>query len=345
MGALALSSPLELFQEKPVGWAVLGLGGYATYAMMPAIAKSKNAKLVALISGSNDKLQRYGKQYGIDEKNLYLYERMEEIKNNPEIEVVYVITPPATHPGFVARAANAGKHVCSEKPMAPTVADCQAMIDVCKKNGRLLQIGYRSHYDATNMRAIRYGRSGELGKIKSLSSDHGFNMAPGTWRTERALAGGGSMMDIGIYSLQALRYLSGQEPVEVTAKITNPPNDPRFKDVEDTVDFTLRFPSGLEGKGTSGYSWEPGKSQYEVVFEKGTLRAQPATAYRNNRLTLDGQPVQVEANDQFIAQVEHFSDCIRNRRRVKTPGEEGLRDIRIIQAIYEAARTGKAVRV
>jgi predicted dehydrogenase len=347
MGAMALSSPLSLFQDqaKPVGWAVLGLGGYATYAIMPAFKNCKRSKLVALISGHQDKLDRYGQQYGIDPKSRYLYEQIDAIADNPAIDVVYVITPPATHPAFVTRAAKLGKHVCSEKPMAPTVKECQAMIDACKKAGKLLQVGYRSHYETNNLRAMRYCRSGELGKIKSISSDHGFDMAPGTWRTEKALAGGGSMMDIGIYSLQALRYLSGEEPVEVSATITNPPNDPRFKDVEDTVDFKLTFPSGLVGHGTGGYSWRPGKNQYEVVFEKGTLRADPATSYRGNRLLLDGAALDVPDNDQFAAQMEHFSECVQTGRQVRTPGEEGLRDIRIIQAIYDSAKTGKPVRI
>ncbi|AIE84494.1 Gfo/Idh/MocA family protein [Fimbriimonas ginsengisoli] len=346
-GALALSPHMFWRQEKtkPVGWAILGLGGYAQNQIMPAFAHCDHSRIVALISGHTDKLKRVGDRYGVPEKSRYLYETMDAIRDNSEIEAVYVITPPATHPEFAVRAAKAGKHVCSEKPMAPTPADCRRMIDACRKAGRLLQIGYRSHYETHNMRAIQACRSGELGHIKSIRSDHGFNMPGGTWRTQRALAGGGSMMDIGIYSLQALRYLSGEEPVEVTAKITNPPNDDRFRDVEDTVDFTLRFPSGLIGHGTSGYSWQPGKNRYEVVGDKHTLVSEPATSYGGNTLTLDGNPFPVTANDQFAAQIDHFSQCIRNHTKVRTPGEEGLRDIRIVQALYESARTGRPVRM
>ncbi|MEZ0326427.1 MAG: Gfo/Idh/MocA family protein [Fimbriimonas sp.] len=347
MGAFALSPGLSdpFFQDKPVGWAVLGLGGYAQW-MMPAIVNSTRGKLVGLISGTPAKLEKYGAQYGVDPKNRYSYERMDEIADNPAIEVVYVITPPATHPAFAMRAAKLGKHVCCEKPMAPTVAECQAIIDASKKAGKLLQIGYRSHYEMNNMRAMNLCRSGELGKIKSVSSDHGFDMGRGQWRLDRKLAGGGSMMDIGIYSLQALRYLTGMEPKSVTATITNPLGDDRFGEgMEDTVNFSLQFPNGLVGKGTSGYSWNPGKNQYEVVLEKGTLRAEPATNYRNNRLTLDGKLVDLIPNDQFPSQIDHFSECIRTGRKVRTPGEEGLRDIRLIRAIYESARTGKSVPV
>ncbi|HSI72094.1 MAG TPA: Gfo/Idh/MocA family oxidoreductase, partial [Fimbriimonas sp.] len=233
MGAMALTPHVTWAQEKPVGWAVLGIGSYAQYQVLPQFADSKNSKLVALISGTPSKLQQFGDKYGVAEKNRYSYETMDAIKDNPEIEVVYVVTPPATHPDFVIRAAKAGKHVCSEKPMAPTVAECQRMIAEVKKAGKLLQVGYRSHYEACNMRSIQACRSGELGKIKSLSSNHGFNIGPGQWRLQKALAGGGSMMDIGIYSVQALCYLSGELPVEVKATIKNPPGDDRFKEVED----------------------------------------------------------------------------------------------------------------
>jgi len=347
IGAVAFAPGLLLRQEnnKPVGWAVLGLGGYARGQILPAFAHCERSKLVAVISGHSEKLQSVGDRYGIEAKNRYLYDQMDAIRDNPEIEVVYVITPPATHPEFAIRAAALGKHVCSEKPMAPTAADCQRMIDACKKAKRMLQIGYRSHYETRNIKAISICRSGELGKIKEVRSDHGFNMGPGTWRTQKALAGGGSMMDIGIYSLQALRYLSGEEPVEVTAKITNPPNDDRFKDVEDTVEFSLTFPSGLVGHGSGGYSWSPGKNQYDVVGEKGVLRARPATSYSGNHLTLDGKDLDIDANDQFAAQMDAFSEAIRENKAVATPGEEGLRDIRIIQAIYRSAATGMPVRL
>jgi glucose-fructose oxidoreductase len=178
-----------------------------------------------------------------------------------------------------------------------------------------------------------------------LTSDHGFDIGHGQWRTQKALAGGGSMMDIGIYSLNALRYLSGEEPREVTATITNPPNDDRFKDVEDTVDFSLSFPSGLVGHGTSGYSWRPGKNQYDVVGDKGTLHAEPATYYDGHHLTLNGTELPVKTNDQFSTMIDDFSKCVREGGKFKTPGEEGRQDIRIIQAIYASAATGKPVRL
>ena len=346
--AVAAVNPLAFAtprRAKPVGWAILGLGSYATNQVMPAFAHCEHSKLVALISGHQEKLSRFGDQYGIPASKRFTYETMDAIAKDPEIEVVYVVTPPATHPDFVVRAAQLGKDVCSEKPMAPTPADCQRMIDACKKAGKLLQIGYRCHYEAHNLRAIQACRSGELGKIVSIRSDHGFNMGAGTWRTQKALAGGGSMMDIGIYSLNALRYLSGEEPIEVSATITNPPNDSRFVDVEDTVDFQVTFPSGIVGHGTSGYSWIEGKNRYEVTGSKSKLVAEPATGYGGDRLTIDGTEVAVTVNNQWAAQLDHFSQCVRSRGKVLTPGEEGLRDIKIIQAIYESAKILKPVKL
>jgi predicted dehydrogenase len=349
MGMAAVAAPFglpHLLQDKkPVGWAVLGLGSYAEWEIMPSFKACSDSKLVALISGHPEKLSRFGERYGISEKNRYTYDQMDAIKDNPEIDVVYVITPPATHPEFTIRAAKAGKHVHSEKPMAPTAEDCQKMIDACRRAGKLLQIGYRCHFESHNLRAIKAFRSGELGKVTSLSSDHGFSIGRGLWRTQKSLAGGGSMMDIGIYSLQALRYLSGEEPTHVEATITNPPNDDRFAEVEDTVDFKLHFPSGLIGHGTSGYSWNPGKNRYQIVGEKGTLLADPATPYGGHRLSVNGQPLEVENNNQFATMMDSFSRCVRDGGKVQAPGEEGKRDIHIIQCVYQAAATGKMVKV
>lgn len=347
-GALAAGPGVLRLDEAPqkkVGWAILGLGSYAQNQIMPNFADCKEAEIVALISGTPAKLERLGPKYGVDKALCYSYESMHKLVYNDKVDVVYVITPPSTHRRFVEEAAKAGKHVVCEKPMAPTVADCQAMIDACKKAGTTLQIGYRCHYEAHNLLAVSMCRK-ELGKLHSITSDHGFNMGRGQWRLDPKLAGGGSMMDIGIYALNALRYLSGEEPTAVKATITNPPGDDRFYDgMEDTVEFHLTVKSGVELKGTSGYSWQPGKNNFEVHGEKGVLRAEPATYYSGHRMWKDGQEIMVKATNQFAAQIDHMSKVVRGETKSLAPGEEGLRDIRIIQAIYESARTGKTVKL
>jgi predicted dehydrogenase len=333
--------------EDRVGWAILGLGGYAQGQIMPAFARSKRSQIVALVSGSPDKASRLAGQYGIDAKSVYRYEEIARLRDDPRIQVVYVVTPPGNHRQFVEAAAAAGKHVFCEKPMAPTEADCRTMIEACRKAGKQLGIGYRSRYEPNNVAAILALREGRVGDIRSLTSDHGFSIGTGLWRTEKKLSGGGSMMDIGIYSLNALRYLAGEEPTEVTAEISNPKDDPRFKEVEDTVHFTLRFPSGLVGTGTSGYSWRPGANRYRVLGNRGELRAEPATPYGGHQFTLNGQPLPIDttAPDQFVGMLDAFSEAVSGGRPFLAPGEEGLRDIRIIQAIYESAEKGRTVKL
>ena len=331
-------------QDDTVGWAVLGLGGYAQGQMLPAFARSKRSRLVGLVSGSPDKLARLGAQYAIDEKARYSYADIGKLKENPRIQVVYIVTPPGNHRKFAEELAAAGKHVFCEKPMAPTEGDCRAIIAACRKAGKLLGIGYRSRYEANNVAAIRAIREGRLGSLRSLTSDHGFNIGTGLWRTQRKLSGGGSMMDIGIYSLNALRYLSGEEPSEVYAEISNPKGDPRFAEVEDTVHFTLRFPSGLVGTGTSGYSWRPGANRYRVIGDRDGIAAEPATPYGGHRFS---GPLTVDASapDQFVGMLDGFSEAVAGGRAFLAPGEEGLRDIRIIEAIYESGAKGRAVKL
>lgn len=342
---LALTMP-ELMQDpKPVGFAILGLGGYATNQILPNMKHCKLAKPVALISGTPSKLNRFGLEYGIDAKNRYSYDKMDAIKDNPEIEVVYIITPPGTHRDFTVRAAGLGKHVCCEKPMANSVKECQEMIDACNKAGKQLQIGYRSHYEPNNQWAMDACRKGEFGLLRSISASMGFRMGPGTWRLDKELGGGGSMYDIGIYGLQAIRYLSGEEPTEVYAIISNPPGDDRFKEVEDTIHYTLKFPSGLHAMGSSSYSWS-GVNRFEVLGTRGRLTAENATGYGGHAFKRGEQPVINPAGNQWATQMDHLAQAIRSGEKTnRTPGEMGMQDIRIIQAIYESAKTGKPIKL
>ncbi len=341
---LMVSLPFDQ-EPKPVGFAILGLGGYAVNQILPNMKFCKLSKPVALISGTPAKLEQYGTQYGIDPKNRYSYEQLESIKDNPDIEVVYIITPPGTHRDFTLRAVKAGKHVCCEKPMANSVAECQEMIDACRKAGKQLQIGYRCHYEPFNLRAMEMCRKDELGKLRSINASMGFNMPAGTWRLNKKLGGGGSMYDIGIYGVQALRYLSGEEPAEVYATISNPEGDDRFKDVEDTVHFTFKFPSGLHAVGSSSYSWA-GVNRYEVLGTRGRLTAENATGYGGFQFQSRSQALDVKPGNQWAAQMDHLSECIRKGERTnRTPGEVGMQDIRIIHAIYESAAKGRPVKL
>jgi predicted dehydrogenase len=237
--------------------------------------------------------------------------------------------------------------------MANTPEDCQKMIDACQKAGKKLMVAYRAQYEPFNLEAIARIRKGELGKLLQITADHGRSVDPtgdkaDSWRVQKKLAGGGSLMDIGIYSLNATRYLTGEEPVEVTAIESTDKNDPRFKEVEDRIHFTLRFPSGVLATCTSSYSIQEVK-RYRVFGDKAWLDLDPATDYKEHNLKIgdkDGErKPNVDEGNQFAAELDHMAECVLNNTTPKTPGEEGLRDIRLIQAIYEAARTGKRVKV
>ncbi|MDQ3291012.1 MAG: Gfo/Idh/MocA family oxidoreductase, partial [Bacteroidota bacterium] len=262
------------------------------------------------------------------------------------------VLPNSMHAEYTIRAAQAGKHVMSEKPMATSVADCQKMIDACKKANKKLMIAYRAQYESFNLKSIELIKSGQIGKLRFLTSDHGRLLKPeqpeDKWRADKELAGGGSLMDIGVYSLNAMRYLTGEEPVEISAMIHSDPNDPRFKEVEETVAFTLRFPSGILANCSSSYGYESVK-RFQAFGSKGSLILDPATDYYEHNLELqleDGKhEVKVKEEDHFAAEMDHLSECVLENKEPKTPGEEGLRDVKYMMAIYEAAKLGKPVKV
>ncbi len=237
-----------------LGWAVVGLGSLAINQILPAFAKCERAKLVAFVSGHRDKAEKLAARYGVATKNLYNYENYDSLKDNPEIDVVYVVLPNGMHAEYTIRALKAGKHVLCEKPMANTAADCEQMVEAGRVAGRKLMIAYRLHYEPFNNALIKVVRDQEFGKLRVVLADAGFPIGdPTQWRLNRKMAGGGSMMDIGIYALNAARYLTGEEPAEVHAMMDTTPNDPRFEEVEENITFQLRFPSGVLANCTSSY--------------------------------------------------------------------------------------------
>jgi len=330
-------------EPKPVGWAIMGLGSYATRQIMPAFKDCKHSKIVALVSGSAEKAKRYGTEYGVPESAQYNYETIERMRENPEIDVVYVITPPGTHREFTVRSARAGKHVCCEKPMANTAAECEEMVRVCKENSRLLQMGYRCHYEAHNLRAMQIVREGGVGKVRTILAEAGFRMGPGAWRTNKALAGGGALWDIGIYALQAAIYLAGEEPTEVIAMVGSKGAE-HLNEVDDITNFSLLFPSGAIANCATGYSWS-GINRYEVIGDRGRMSADNATGYGGHQFRHRGQPMEVQPNNQFAAQIDAFSLAVRGADTNVTPGEMGLRDIRILEAVLKSAAEKRAVQL
>lgn len=338
--------------EKKAGWAIVGLGKYATEQIMPAFAACKKSKITALVSGSPEKAKELATQYGVNPKNTYTYQNYDTIRNNPEVDIIYVILPNSLHAEYTVRGAQAGKHVISEKPMATSVKDCQAMIDACKKAGKKLMIGYRAQYEPFNLKAIEMIRNNQLGKLKIITSDHGRILDPkekaDQWRMKKELAGGGSLMDIGIYSLQAARYLTGEEPTEISALQFSTPGDARFKEVEESVTFQLRFPDGVLATCNSSYGYAETK-RFRAFGSEAWLELDPATDYYRHNMYVgkkeSKEQILLKEGNQFAAQMDHFSECVLDNKNPKTPGEEGLQDVKLMMAIYDAAQSGEKIKV
>jgi predicted dehydrogenase len=334
---------------KKMGWAIVGLGSLSINQILPAFAKCEKSKPVAFVSGHPDKANKLAARYGIDPKNIYNYQNYDSIKNNPEVDIIYIVLPNCMHAEYTIRGFHAGKNVLTEKPMACRPADCQKMIDAGRQAGKKLMVAYRCRYEPYNQEAIRMARSGELGPTQVIVADMGFDIGdPDQWRLKKDLSGGGSLMDIGIYGLNASRYLTGEEPAEINAMMYSAPNDPRFKEVEETINFQLRFPSGVLANCSSSYGYVS-QNRYRVIGTEGWLDMDPATIYSGLRMKVGRKNIIEEINlpvrDHFALEMDHMSQCVMENEHPLTPGEEGLRDITLMMAIYEAARTGKTAKV
>jgi predicted dehydrogenase len=324
--------------------AIMGLGSYGT-RVAEAMKDCKAAKLVGVISGTPSKITDWRSKYNIPEKNCYNYENYDAIKDNPDIDVVYIITPNALHKEAAIRVAKAGKHVISEKPMSINAKDGKAMVDACKKANVKLLVGYRMHFEPKTLEVIRMRKDGEFGKIMFFQGLSGFRIGdPTQWRLNKELAGGGSMMDIGIYSINGARYMIGEDPIWVTAQETK--TDPaKFKEgVDETITFQFGFPGGAVSSCLSTYNMN-GLDKFYLNAEKGFAEMQPSTGYgpikgRTNKGELDFPHVTHQT-----VQMEEMSAILLQGKKPIVPvdGEEGLKDLIIIDAIYEAVKTGKKV--
>jgi predicted dehydrogenase len=322
----------------------MGLGSYGT-RVAEAMQSCKKAKLVGVISGTPSKIKDWQQKYSIPEKNCYNYENFDKIKDNPDIDAVYVITPNALHRPQVIRVAQAGKHVICEKPMALNAKEGQEMINACKKANVKLLVGYRMHFEPHTLEIIRMRKAGEFGKVLFFQGLCGFRIGdPNQWRLNKQLSGGGSLMDIGIYALNGARYMIGEDPIWVTAQETKT-NHQLFKEgVDETIQFQLGFPGGAVASCLSTYNMN-NLDRFFLNGEKGFAELQPSTGYgpikgRTNKGELD-QPVVVHQT----LQMEEMSSIILEGKQPIVPvdGEEALKDLKVMDAIYEAAKSGNKI--
>jgi predicted dehydrogenase len=334
------------YDGKVLRVAIMGLGGYGT-RMAEAMKACARAKLVGVISGTPSKIKEWQTKYNIPEKNCYNYDNFDQVKNNPDIDAIYVITPNALHHSQVIRVAKAGKHVICEKPMALNAKEGQEMVDACKKANVKLLVGYRLHFEPRTLEVIRMRNAGDFGKIMFFQGQCGFKAGdPMQWRLNKALAGGGSMMDIGIYAINGARYMVGEEPVWVTAQETK--TDPvKFKEgVDETIQFQLGFPGGAVASCLSSYNINH-LDRFFMSGDKGFAEMQPSTGYGPIKgRTHKGELTQAITTHQTV-QMDEMATIIfeDNKPVVPVNGEEGLKDLKIIDAIYQAVKTGKKVKL
>ncbi len=335
--------------SKKIGYCIVGLGRISVDHFMPGLLQSEHGTVTALVSGHDDKAAKLAAQYNVPKSSIYSYEEYDKIRDNPAIDAVYIGLPNSMHAEYTIRAAKAGKHVLCEKPMATTVADSRDMIAACDTAKRKLMIAYRCQLEPVNLRAIQLIRSGAIGQVQAIESANGFNIQPGEWRLNKKLAGGGPLMDVGIYSLNACRYLTGEEPQVLSAYSSVIDHDGRFNEVEENVGWTMRFPSGIVASCNTTYGGDM-DGYYKVHGSKGVIELSPAFGYQGIHMKAqvakaDGSkghddidmPEPIHDPQQFTAEADYFADCIMNDKPVKMSGEEGLRDMELMMQIYRSA--------
>ena len=342
LAAAAQSLPSFAEEQKPVRFAAVGLGVISDI-FMKACCQSTKCKVTGLVSGHvAAKASKYKAMYGIAQSSIYNYAGFDQIAHDPNVDAVYIGRPNSMHAEYVIRAAKAGKHVLCEKPMAISSAECQAMIDACKKANVKLMIAYRVHYDPIWIKVRELARSGAIGEVQGFQGGFYGQRQAGEWRLDRKLSGGGSLMDLGIYPLNAIRWITGEEPASVTAQVATKIPGRRFATVEESVEFAMKMPSGVMASAGSSYGVK-GDNYLSIYGTDGHLRVGPAYGYQGVRITGGTKAGPLDETStgvmpyQFTLEADHFADCIRNNTEPTTGGDEGLRDLVAMEAIYRAA--------
>lgn len=349
--AALLFSPYSLLaatrqKKDKLGVALVGLGYYSTDLLAPALQQTKNCYLAGIVTGTPSKAEAWKKKYNIPDKNIYNYQNFDQIANNPDIDVVYVVLPPSMHKEYVIRAANAGKHVWCEKPMAISAAECRAMIDACKKNKRSLAIGYRLHHEPNTQEYRKLVKDKKFGKIIKASCGAGYvENRTNHWKQNKAL-GGGVLYDMGVYAIQGARLGTGMEPLGVMSAKTSTTRPEIYKNgLDETTIATLAFPNGVMADIKTSFG--ENINYLNIGCDKGEIKVSPYQAYAG--VTVDSplgeikHPYQVPW--QQAKQMDDDSISIMQQKAMLVPGEEGLRDIRIVEAIYKSAVTGRPVQI
>ena len=332
-------------RERPLGVVLVGLGKYSTRQLGPALKQTTFCKLVGVVTGSKTKGEQWAQEYGFPLTNVYGYDNMHQMADNRDIDIVYVVTPNGLHAEHAIAAAKAGKHVICEKPMANTVAECDSIIAACKAANVQLSIGYRLHFDPYHQEMMKFAKKSAMGPFTEMTGDRGFTMREKQWRADKKLAGGGPLMDLGVYIIQGACMASNeQSPLFVTAKFHSVTRPDLFVDTEQGVDWTMEFPGGAVCSAKTSY--QHNSDTFKASGKKGWIQfKEHAFTYRGMVVETSNGPLNFTPPNQQALQMDDFAQCIIQKKKTRVPGEMGRRDLVIIEAIYEAANTGKRVKV
>lgn len=330
-------------KDGKLGIALVGLGNYATNQLAPALQQTEHCYVAGIVTGTPSKIPVWKEKYNIPDKNVYNYETYDSIKDNPDIDIIYVVLPNNMHAEYTIRGFEASKHVISEKPMAITVEDCDKMIAAGKKAGKQLSIGYRLHFEPYNLEMVRLGTQKIYGDVKKISGGFGFRAGPSQWRLTQKYAGGGPLMDVGIYVIQGMCYTSGMEPIAVTAVEGEKTDLERFKEVEQSLTWKFEFPNGVIGEGSTSY--QDNMNFLKADAEKGIFELTSAFNYKGQKGNTPAGPMDFPHINQQAKQMDAFALALKNKQQSIVPGEMGRRDVKYLQAIYEAMRTGKRIEI
>jgi len=341
----------DIPKSEKVAYAILGLGFFASY-VIPRMRMCDKSRITALISSDKNKAETWKSKYNLDECKVYTYDDFDKIAKDKNIDVIYIITPVGTHKDFALKSFKAGKHVLTEKTMAKSPEEGMQMLDASRNANKKLMVAYRARYEPFNQNCIEEIKNETYGKVSTITAHKGFfigdKLGKDSWRLSKELAGGGALTDIGIYSIQACRYLTGKEPSEVFAFAHN--DNPIFQDVEENVSFIMKFPSGILATGLASWNYSL-QNYFRVATTKGFLQLEPATSNGNLRMFVKQENPTLIAEksmrniDQIPPMIDHFSDCILHDKEPKTGEEEAIKDLKVIQAIYQSIKEGKPIKL
>lgn len=333
------------YDGKKLNIVLCGLGRYAGY-LASGLEAAQYCRLAGIVTGHPAKAAEWKAKYNIPEANIYNYQNFDTIARNKDIDLVYVVLPNSMHKEFTIRAAKAGKHVIVEKPMAITAKDCREMIDACKQADVQLAIGYRLHYEPYNMEIKRLGQEKVFGQVRLIEASLGYKSSdPNEWRLKKAMAGGGPLMNLGVYCVQCSRYVLGEEPVSVTAQFGPVTNKQLFSEVEESITWQLEFPGGAVSTSSSTYNCSI--DRFYASAEEGFFELSPAISYGPFKGRSSNGEMNFPVTNQQAVQCDEIAKVLLANKQLPAhiAGGEGLKDMTILEAIYKAAGTGRKILI